>query len=38
VLFVDPLAPARIRTELEAEVAALGSDDVLAERMPLLSR
>jgi dihydroorotate dehydrogenase (NAD+) catalytic subunit len=37
VLFADPLAPGRIRTELEAEVAALGSDDVLAERMPLLS-
>ena len=38
VLFADPLAPGRIRNELEAEVAALGSDDVLAERMPLLSR
>ena len=38
VLFADPLAPDRIRAELEAELAVLGSDDVLAERMPLLSR
>jgi dihydroorotate dehydrogenase (NAD+) catalytic subunit len=38
VLFADPLAPGRIRAEVEAEVAALGSGDLLAGRMPLLSR
>jgi dihydroorotate dehydrogenase (NAD+) catalytic subunit len=38
VLFADPLAPGRIRGELETEVAALGSADVLGERMPLLSQ
>jgi dihydroorotate dehydrogenase (NAD+) catalytic subunit len=37
VLFADPLAPGRIRGELEREVAALGSGDVPGERMPLLS-
>ena len=37
VLFADPLAPGRIRGELETEVAARGSGDVPGERMPLLS-
>jgi len=37
VLFADPDAPGRIRAELEAEVAVLGSGDVLADRAPLLS-
>jgi dihydroorotate dehydrogenase (NAD+) catalytic subunit len=37
VLFADPLAAGRNRAELEAEVAALGSGDILVERMPLLS-
>jgi dihydroorotate dehydrogenase (NAD+) catalytic subunit len=36
VLFVDPLAPARIRTELETKVAALGPNHALANRRALL--
>lgn len=38
VLFADPDAPARIRAELDAEVASLGSGDALAARAPLLPR
>ena len=36
VLFADPLAPERIRAELEAEATALGSDGLRADRAPLL--
>ena len=37
VLFADPLAPARIRAEMEPEVAALGSEGLPANRARLLS-
>jgi dihydroorotate dehydrogenase (NAD+) catalytic subunit len=37
VLFADPLAPSRIRAELETEAAALGSDRLRTDRPPLLS-
>ncbi len=37
VLFADPLAPARIRSELATEVAAFGPGDLRVEPKPLLS-
>jgi len=37
VLFGDPLAPGRIRRELEHELDALASEDLVPERTPLLS-
>jgi dihydroorotate dehydrogenase (NAD+) catalytic subunit len=37
VLFADPLAPERIRAEMEPEVAALGSEGLPANRARLLS-